>query len=179
MQSSKVTNEDRNNVSKETETDMINVLINRLNEKQQLKDALVYAENRLREKNLIASEAFSAIFDAAMAMGEKIIENIVNMLDEDRLVTEECLISNDDSDKENMYENVTHEDSLENNWTLKNRISGEPSNAKPGPQEEPSNTSEALSQNPDVPTPSNTSRNLVSIGPAINPLKTRRRLTRS
>ncbi|OAD56662.1 hypothetical protein WN48_03125 [Eufriesea mexicana] len=48
-----------------------------------------------------------------MAMGGKIVENILNMLNEHSVVTEECLIANNDSDKENMYENVTHEDFLE------------------------------------------------------------------
>lgn len=65
-------------------------------EKQLLKDALVQSERCLRSENLITDEASIVVSDLAITVGEKIAENIMGMLNEYEVVTEECLIDNDE-----------------------------------------------------------------------------------
>lgn len=86
------------------------------NQKQQLRDALTYTERLLRSENLITSETSTVLSDAVITVGERIFENIFNMMNEYEIVTEENLIDNDELDDENIYKEDTHEDSVNDEW---------------------------------------------------------------
>lgn len=74
--------------------------------KQQLKDALVYLESLLRNRNLIAAEPSSSMNEKAMLIEEEMFENTLQMLAEKSLVLDEELIHMNEIDDNNAYEEV-------------------------------------------------------------------------
>lgn len=74
--------------------------------KGELTNALKYCTTLLQEKGLITTTPPDKISSVSKVMGEAICEEIINMLEDHRITTEEYLIMFDESDSEGQYEEV-------------------------------------------------------------------------
>jgi len=79
--------------------------------KGELTNALKYCNSLLQEKDLLTENPPEKISSVSMAMGEVIHDTIINILGERKVVTEEELILFEESDSEEMYEEVSKRDS--------------------------------------------------------------------
>lgn len=76
--------------------------------KGELTNALKYCYSLLQEKNLLTDKPPDKISSVSVVMGKVIFENIIDMLGERKVVTEDDLIMFDESDSEGLYEEVCY-----------------------------------------------------------------------
>lgn len=74
--------------------------------KNDLTNALIYCKSLLESENLITNKPSEKISSLSIAMGDEIFKEIVCMLEERKLITDEDLITFEETDSEGEYEEV-------------------------------------------------------------------------
>lgn len=74
--------------------------------KNNLTNALLYCKSLLEAENLLTNTPSEQMSAASIAMGEEIFKEIIFMLEDRKIVTDEVLICAEDADTDNEYEFV-------------------------------------------------------------------------
>lgn len=77
--------------------------------KNDLTNALTYCKSLLESENLLTNTPSEKISSVSIAMGDEIFKEIVCMLGERKLITDEDLITFEETDSEGEYEEVYFE----------------------------------------------------------------------